>query len=213
MTHFRKRLKCLPSDRNQGSLPSEKHQGGVLLWLNRLRIQHCHCSSFVTAAAQVGSLAQELPHATGVAKKKKRERERERKRPGWEFLLWRIRIDGVSTTPGGRFIPSWHSGLKDLALWQLPHRSQLRLGSDPWEELCMPRSSQNKAKQNKKEGGVSPQRETRFVSSQTETRITSLRKSPGQRSGCFPTERYQGSPLRKRTEHLPSETRGSPHQK
>ena len=61
--------------------------------------------------------------------------------------------------------------------------------------------------------GREMQIELNWTSSQTETRITSLRKSPGQRSGCFPTERYQGSPLRKRTEHLPSETRGSPHQK
>lgn len=104
--------------------------------------------------------------------------------------------------------PVWRSELRIRRC----HNCRVNLIPSPGTSTCLG-CSQNKAKQNKKEGGVSPQRETRFVSSQTETRITSLRKSPGQRSGCFPTERYQGSPLRKRTEHLPSETRGSPHQK
>ena len=56
----------------------------------------------------------------------------------------------ASAAPGCRFepqvaglIPARHSGLKDLALLQLPHRLQLRLGSDPWptQELRTPRGS------------------------------------------------------------------------
>ena len=58
---------------------------GVPLWLSRLRIQHCHCSGWIAAVAWVQSLAQELLHATGVAKKKKKKI--------LEFLLWLIRTE------------------------------------------------------------------------------------------------------------------------
>ena len=39
---------------------------------------HCHCSGSGPTVVQVHSLAQEFPHASGMAKKKKREREREK---------------------------------------------------------------------------------------------------------------------------------------
>ena len=44
---------------------------GVPWWRSGLGIQLCHCSGLVAAGAWVRSLAPELPHATGVAKKKK----------------------------------------------------------------------------------------------------------------------------------------------
>ena len=44
---------------------------GVSYWHSWLRIQHCHCSSRLTAVAPVGCLAWELPHAAGLAKNKK----------------------------------------------------------------------------------------------------------------------------------------------
>ena len=46
---------------------------GAPLWCSRLRIKCCHCSSWVAVVAWVWFLAQELPHAMGVAKKKKKK--------------------------------------------------------------------------------------------------------------------------------------------
>lgn len=55
-----------------------KLQLGVLWWLSRLRLWHCHCSSYrltwhcqFPARAQVQSPTQELPHAMGTAPPKK----------------------------------------------------------------------------------------------------------------------------------------------
>ena len=45
---------------------------GVLLWLGRLRIQHCHCSSPGCCCGAVRSLDQQLPHVQGMAKTNKR---------------------------------------------------------------------------------------------------------------------------------------------
>ena len=56
-----------------------------------------------------------------------------------EFLLWhsglRTWLQQVGSPQRGRFIPAWHSGLKDPALPQLWHRlqPQLRLNLWPWE--------------------------------------------------------------------------------
>ena len=38
-------------------------------WLSRLRIQHCHCCGLGYWCGVGLSLAQELPHAVGMAKK------------------------------------------------------------------------------------------------------------------------------------------------
>ena len=40
------------------------------MWLSRLKIQRCHCSAQVAAVVQFQSLAQELPHAAGIAQNK-----------------------------------------------------------------------------------------------------------------------------------------------
>ena len=39
------------------------------MWHSWLRIPHCHEAAWVTATAQVRSLAWEFPHAVGTAKK------------------------------------------------------------------------------------------------------------------------------------------------
>ena len=43
--------------------------------------------------------------------------------------------------------PAWHSGLKDLALLQLLHRSKLQLESDPWpgNSICCVAAKKKKA--------------------------------------------------------------------
>ena len=46
---------------------------GVTWWCSRLKISIVTAAAPVTVVAQIQSLAQELPHAMGVAKKKKRE--------------------------------------------------------------------------------------------------------------------------------------------
>ena len=46
-------------------------KSGVPTWFRGLRIQRYHAVALATAVAQVRSLAWELPHAVGAAKKKK----------------------------------------------------------------------------------------------------------------------------------------------
>ena len=62
-------------------LPSLKIRGvWSSLLLSSLRIQHCHCCSWVAAMVQVPSLARELPHVMGMAKKKKKSKKKKKKR-------------------------------------------------------------------------------------------------------------------------------------
>ena len=42
------------------------------MWLSRLRIWHCHYSGWSQCCVWVRSLAQELSHGMGAAKKKKK---------------------------------------------------------------------------------------------------------------------------------------------
>ena len=50
---------------------------GILSWLRGLRIQCCHCWALVTAWVNIGSLAQELLHGTGLAKRGKKKKKKE----------------------------------------------------------------------------------------------------------------------------------------
>ena len=65
----------------QNSISSEttlQEWRGVLLCHSRLRMWHGHCTCLSHTVAGAQSLAQELPHGFGVAKKKKKKGERER---------------------------------------------------------------------------------------------------------------------------------------
>ena len=68
----------------------------------------------------------------------------EKKKCSEEFQLQCNRVSRVSAAPGCRFHPQpLHSGVKDPALPQLQHRSQLQLGADPRNAMCQ-RCSQKK---------------------------------------------------------------------
>ena len=54
-----------------------------------------------------------------------------------EFLLWCNGISSVSGAQGRRFDRRSGTVVKDLALSQLWHRSQLQLGSDPGTSVCL----------------------------------------------------------------------------
>ena len=64
----------------------------------RVRIQHCHCC--MGSVAWVQSLAQEFPHAEGMAKKKKKKKKK-------HFNLFFIYIVGEMFTLKGTILPMW----------------------------------------------------------------------------------------------------------
>ena len=50
------------------------------MWCRRLRIWHCHCCGWITAVVRVQSLAQEIPHAVGLAKKREKKVKKKKKK-------------------------------------------------------------------------------------------------------------------------------------
>ena len=74
-THTTNNLECLV---HQLELLLHSHKSsdslGVLLWLNRLRIRHCQCSSLNPCA--VWAQARKFLHARVVAKKKKKKKKK-----------------------------------------------------------------------------------------------------------------------------------------
>ena len=114
---------------------------------SRLGIPCCHCGARVAAAVQVQSLAWELPHAVDVAK----ENLKTSKFP--------LCLNGIGSSSGAlecRFdpLPSRAQWVQDPVLPQMQHRSQLRLGSDPWPRnsvCCRMSKKVGKKKKKKKE--------------------------------------------------------------